>query len=191
MFSKFLCKFKKKSVKCHGLNSLGIARTYEFCDQWRILKSLHFNCFSVRRDIKKILCNPQILNIRNFSSAAITKEKLWISEKIKPQIFLNYLSKLPTTRNVIYFFKKINFNSLVAHWRQNEISTNTDPSKRTHSPTRPDLVCDIVWILISVSFSLTLSCVHECMLSHFSHVWFFETLWTVALHAPLSMRFSR
>lgn len=81
MFFKFLCKFKKKSVKCHELNSLGIARTYEFCDQWRILKSLHFNCFSVRRDIKKILCNPEILNIGNFSSAAITKAKLWISEK--------------------------------------------------------------------------------------------------------------
>lgn len=113
MFSKFLCKFKKKSVKCHGLNSLGIARTYEFCDQWRILKSLHFNCFSVRRDIKKILCNPQILNIRNFSSAAVTKAKLWISEKIKPQIFLNYLSKLTTTRNVIYLKKK---KLTLIHW---------------------------------------------------------------------------
>ena len=30
-----------------------------------------------------------------------------------------------------------------------------------------------------------------CMLSHFSRVWFFVTLWTVALQAPLSMGFSR
>ena len=30
-----------------------------------------------------------------------------------------------------------------------------------------------------------------CMLSHFSHVQFFATLWTVAHWAPLSMRFSR
>ena len=30
----------------------------------------------------------------------------------------------------------------------------------------------------------------ECMLSHFSHVWLFVTLWTVA-QAPLSMGFSR
>ena len=29
-----------------------------------------------------------------------------------------------------------------------------------------------------------------CVLSHFSHVWLFETLWTVACQAPLSMRVS-
>ena len=29
------------------------------------------------------------------------------------------------------------------------------------------------------------------MLSHFSHVQLFETQWTVALHTPLSMKFSR
>ena len=30
-----------------------------------------------------------------------------------------------------------------------------------------------------------------CVLSHFSHVWFFATIWTVACQAFLSMRFSR
>ena len=30
-----------------------------------------------------------------------------------------------------------------------------------------------------------------CMLSHFSCVWLFSTLWTVASQAPLSMEFSR
>ena len=30
-----------------------------------------------------------------------------------------------------------------------------------------------------------------CVLSHFSHVWFFATLWTVLRQAPLSMGFSR
>ena len=30
-----------------------------------------------------------------------------------------------------------------------------------------------------------------CMLSRFSHIWLFETPWTVAWQAPLSMRFSR
>ena len=29
------------------------------------------------------------------------------------------------------------------------------------------------------------------MFSHFSHNWFFVTLWTVALQSPLSMRFSK
>ena len=31
----------------------------------------------------------------------------------------------------------------------------------------------------------------ECLLSSFSHVWLFATLWTIAHQAPLSMRFSR
>ena len=30
-----------------------------------------------------------------------------------------------------------------------------------------------------------------CMLSHFSHIWLFATLWTATHQAPLSMRFSR
>ena len=30
-----------------------------------------------------------------------------------------------------------------------------------------------------------------CVLSYFSHVWLFATLWTVAHQAPLSMGFSR
>ena len=32
---------------------------------------------------------------------------------------------------------------------------------------------------------------HTCMLSHFSHVWFFATQWTIDHQAPLSMGFSR
>ena len=32
---------------------------------------------------------------------------------------------------------------------------------------------------------------HACILCHFSHVQPFETLWTVAIQAPLSMGFSR
>ena len=34
-------------------------------------------------------------------------------------------------------------------------------------------------------------CVYACVLSHFSRVGLFETLWTVAHQAPLSMGFSR
>ena len=33
--------------------------------------------------------------------------------------------------------------------------------------------------------------VSACVLSHFSHVQLFSTLWTVALQVPLSMGFSR
>ena len=38
---------------------------------------------------------------------------------------------------------------------------------------------------------LQLSCVCACMLSLFSHVWLFMTIWTLVLQAPLSMGFSR
>ena len=34
-------------------------------------------------------------------------------------------------------------------------------------------------------------CVHVCVLSHFSCVWLFVTLWTIAPQAPLSLGFSR
>ena len=34
-------------------------------------------------------------------------------------------------------------------------------------------------------------CMHACMLTHFSQVWLFAILWTVACQAPLSMGFSR
>ena len=34
-------------------------------------------------------------------------------------------------------------------------------------------------------------CTHACMLNHFSHVWLFATLWTIACQAPLPMGFSR
>ena len=37
----------------------------------------------------------------------------------------------------------------------------------------------------------TLVCMHTCLLSCYSHVWLFVTQWSIALQAPLSMRFSR
>ena len=42
----------------------------------------------------------------------------------------------------------------------------------------------------STPIQLFLSCT-MCVISHFSHVRLFATLWTVALQAPLSTRFSR
>ena len=44
-------------------------------------------------------------------------------------------------------------------------------------------------ILLELLYAYTSKC--ACMLSHFSHVQLFATLWTVALQAPLSMGFSR
>ena len=40
-------------------------------------------------------------------------------------------------------------------------------------------------------YSLNSPCVHAYVISHLSQVRLFETLWTVARHAPLSMWFSR
>ena len=39
------------------------------------------------------------------------------------------------------------------------------------------------------SYRIAATC--TCVLNHFSRVWLFMTLWTVACQAPLSMRFSR
>ena len=44
---------------------------------------------------------------------------------------------------------------------------------------------------IREAHSLSTESLHECMLSCFSPVWLFETPWTIARQAPLSMGFSR
>ena len=45
--------------------------------------------------------------------------------------------------------------------------------------------------LTTVSYQLLMFTDHACMLSHYSQVWLFVTLWTVAHQAPLSLGFSR
>ena len=43
----------------------------------------------------------------------------------------------------------------------------------------------------SYSRVLSTTCMHACVLSRFSHVWLFVTLWPVACQAPLSTGLSR
>ena len=50
-------------------------------------------------------------------------------------------------------------------------------------------IMEIGYILSHVEWKLVY--VRACMLSHFSHVGLFATLWTIAHQAPLSMGFSR
>ena len=50
------------------------------------------------------------------------------------------------------------------------------------------LLCCLTSRLISIIF---LNSVCVCILSHFSHVWLFVTLWTIAHQVPLFMGFSR
>ena len=45
--------------------------------------------------------------------------------------------------------------------------------------------------LIEETIGKTFSDMHACILSHFSHIRLFVTLWTVAQQAPLSMGFPR
>ena len=47
-----------------------------------------------------------------------------------------------------------------------------------------DLLSLVILEFLILNFSQ-----HACVLSHFSYVWLFATLWTVAHHAPLSMGF--
>ena len=50
------------------------------------------------------------------------------------------------------------------------------------------LLCSLTSRLISIIF---LNSICACILSHFSRVWLFVTLWTIAHQAPLFMGFSR
>ena len=52
------------------------------------------------------------------------------------------------------------------------------------------MTCDYLSALSVFLFSVCVF-VCVCVLSHFSYVWVFATLWTVACQIPLSMRFFR
>ena len=60
--------------------------------------------------------------------------------------------------------------------------TNTILSKIPGESSSTYQCLDVVWWR---------DCVRACVLSHFSHVQLFVTLWTIALQAPLSMGFFR
>ena len=49
----------------------------------------------------------------------------------------------------------------------------------------------LLLLALAENIYLSQTCLIACMLSHFSRVQFFATLWTVACRAPLSMEFSR
>ena len=72
--------------------------------------------------------------------------------------------------------------------------TNLDSVLKSRDITLLTKVC----IVKAMFFPVVMYCCESwtikkvvCMLNHFSHVWLFATLWTVAHQAPLSMRFSR
>ena len=56
------------------------------------------------------------------------------------------------------------------------------------APLRPSPSLDCQLFLASLSYPNICSFLHACVLSHFSQVWLFETLWTVARQAPLFSR---
>ena len=62
------------------------------------------------------------------------------------------------------------FGNLFATFHMKRLILNEEKYSRSH------------WVLMSL---------HACMPSHFSPIWLFVTLWTVAHQAPLSLGFSR
>ena len=48
-----------------------------------------------------------------------------------------------------------------------------------------------LYLIIQPTHFLSPTLDHACMLSSFSHVWLFATLWTAALQVPLSLGYSR
>ena len=68
------------------------------------------------------------------------------------------------------------FHGLYSPWGHKELDTTEQLS---------------LWLLdTKLGSELSLGNVHECVISHFSHVRLFATLWTVACQSPLSMGFS-
>ena len=83
---------------------------------------------------------------------------------------------------------------MVAEWKENENwAVEGGPHKFCDCLTRRrNKYCDnYEYFLIILLWYVTYLCVHECVLSCFSHVWLFAMLWTLAHQAPLSMGFSR
>ena len=50
---------------------------------------------------------------------------------------------------------------------------------------------DVAQVTEGMSFVFVSNLICTCLLSHFSHVQLFATLWTVDLHIPLAKGFSR
>ena len=87
-------------------------------------------------------------------------------------------------------------NSYLLHWQVGSL-----PLSHQGRPISVILIKKRIWIILAVmGFTFVSSSKftcgnlitpHLCMRSHFSHVWLFAILWTVALQAPLSMGLSR
>ena len=75
------------------------------------------------------------------------------------------------------------------YFSQREARARAHTHTHTHTHTRLGFRTRKIWVHNSTSFTCNLRL--TCMLSHFSGVRLFATLWTIALQAPLSMGFSR
>ena len=90
------------------------------------------------------------------------------------------------TRGLVYKIRSVGKSVAFVHLgapgiqRDFPLATEREPSERGRDQEE---------LLNWISFLHFTKC--ACVLSHFSHVQFFATLWTVACQAPLSMGFSR
>ena len=72
-----------------------------------------------------------------------------------------------------------------SHWRPRSLVVTASEATTPENPQEPGLT------VFSSGPYCTFACVHECVLSRFSCVWVFATLWTVTHQAPLSIGFFR
>ena len=76
------------------------------------------------------------------------------------------------------------------------VQDKRNPSKTVgvaiNSESKPECFSFFFAIYIYLGYFIRIYvCMHESMLSCFSHIWLFVTLWIVALQSPQSMGFSR
>ena len=108
----------------------------------------------------------------------------------------------PTRATLHHRYSKI--NKLVFHFKYNLFALNTSKPDSTlqdvmyksqdFSSPLPSYSISTVSAAGSLVVGIRITHIHltlQHVLSHFSHVWLFSTLWTTAHQAPLSMGFSR
>ena len=158
---------------------------------------LHFCCCSVVQ-LSLTLCNPMDCNMPDFLVLHYLPELAqthihWVSYAIPPSCALSSTSPPPSIFPSIRVFSISQF--FASRDQRTGASALASVLPMNIQDWFPLGLTGLWYVLIDFKFSTEynywLSADYVCVFSHFSCVWLFVTLWTIARQAPLSMGFSR